>query len=153
MAPHSSTLAWRIPWRSLRSIEQSSLCYTTGLYQLSVLQMKKCQSLSRVQLFATPWTVARPGPLSMEFSRQEYWSGLPCRPPGDLPSPGMEPMTPVQADSLPLSHKGSHIYIYPLFFRFFLRIGHHRLLAIGHLRHHNMQIVLIMFLYTSIKGI
>ena len=43
-----------------------------------------------------------PGPLSMGFSRQEYWSGLPCTPPGDLPSPGMEPMSPaLQAHSLP----------------------------------------------------
>ena len=39
----------------------------------------------------TPWTVARQAPLSMEFSRQEYWSGLPCPPPGDLPNPGIEP--------------------------------------------------------------
>ena len=42
-------------------------------------------------LFATPWTVARQAPLSMGFSRQDYWSGLPCPPPGDLPNPGMEP--------------------------------------------------------------
>ena len=50
--------------------------------------------LSRVQLFATPWTVARQAPLSMEFSRQEYWSGLPCPPPGDLPHPGIKPKSP-----------------------------------------------------------
>ena len=42
--------------------------------------------LSDVQLFATRWTVARQAPLSMEFSRQQYWSGLPCPPPGDLPN-------------------------------------------------------------------
>ena len=48
---------------------------------------------SRVQLSATPWTVARQAPLSMGFSRQEYWSGLPCPPPGDLANPGMEPMS------------------------------------------------------------
>ena len=47
---------------------------------------------SRVRLFATLWTVARQAPLSMGFSRQEYWSGLPCLPPGDLPNPGMEPL-------------------------------------------------------------
>ena len=45
---------------------------------------------SHVRLFATPWTVARQGPLSTEFSRQEYWSGLPCPSP-DLPNPGIEP--------------------------------------------------------------
>ena len=47
--------------------------------------------LSRVQFFATPWTVARQVPLSMEFSRQEYWSGLPFPPPGDLPDAGNKP--------------------------------------------------------------
>ena len=45
---------------------------------------------SRVRLFVTPWTVARQAPLSVGFSRQEYWSGLPCPPPGDRPDPGME---------------------------------------------------------------
>ena len=49
----------------------------------------------------TPWTVAHQAPLSMGFSRQEYWSGLPCPPPGDLPNPGIEPWPPaLQADSL-----------------------------------------------------
>ena len=46
---------------------------------------------SRVQLFATLWTITHQVPLSMGFSRQEYWSGLPCPPPGDLPNPGIEP--------------------------------------------------------------
>ena len=50
-----------------------------------------CESLSCVQLFEAPWTVARQAPLSMGFSRQEYWSGLPFPTPGDLPSLGMEP--------------------------------------------------------------
>ena len=48
---------------------------------------------SRVWLFAAPWTVALQAPLSMGFSRQECWSGLPCPPPGDLPHPGIEPMS------------------------------------------------------------
>ena len=51
--------------------------------------------LSRVRLFATPWTVARQAPLSMGFSRQEYWSGLPFPPPEDLPDPWIEPASPV----------------------------------------------------------
>ena len=51
---------------------------------------------------ATPWTVARQAPLSMGFSRQEYWSGLPFPSPGDLPKPGIESGSPaLQADSLP----------------------------------------------------
>ena len=56
---------------------------------------------SSVWLFATLWTVACQAPLSMRFSRQ-YWSGLPCPPPGVLPDPGIEPRSPtLQADSLP----------------------------------------------------
>ena len=66
----------------------------------------KVKLLSLVQLFATPWTVARQaamsmGPLSMGFSRQEYWSGLPFPSPGDLPDSGIEPgSSELQADSL-----------------------------------------------------
>ena len=48
---------------------------------------------SCVQLFVTLWTVACQAPLSMVFSRQEHWSGLPCPPPGDLPDPGIEPVS------------------------------------------------------------
>ena len=59
-------------------------------------------SRSVVQLFATPWAVARQAPLSLEFSRQEYWSGLPCSPPGDLLNAGTEPRSlALQADSFP----------------------------------------------------
>ena len=47
--------------------------------------------LSCVRLFVTPWTVARQAPLSVGFSRQEYWSGLPCPPPGHLLDPGIKP--------------------------------------------------------------
>ena len=47
-----------------------------------------------VQLCGTPWTVAPQAPLSMGFSSQEYWSGLPGPPPGDLPDPGIEPVSP-----------------------------------------------------------
>ena len=59
------------------------------------------KSLSRVRLFATPWTVAYQAPHSMGFSRQEYWSGLPFPSPGDFPDPGIEPGSPAfQADAL-----------------------------------------------------
>ena len=51
----------------------------------------KVKSLSHVRLFATPWTVAYQAPLSVGFSRQEYWSGLPFPSPGALPNPGTEP--------------------------------------------------------------
>ena len=63
----------------------------------------KVKSLSRVWIFVTPWTVAHQAPPSMEFSRQEYWSGLPFPSPGDLPNTGMEPRSPaLQADALPV---------------------------------------------------
>ena len=55
------------------------------------------KSLSRVWLFVTPWTVAYKAPLSMEFSRQEYWSGLPFPSPGDFPDLGIEPVSPALA--------------------------------------------------------
>ena len=59
------------------------------------------QSLSRVRLFVTPWTVAHQALLSMGFSSQEYWIGLPFPPPGDLPDPGIEPMSAeLQAEAL-----------------------------------------------------
>ena len=50
-----------------------------------------CGRFSCVRLFAILWTVAHQAPLSMRFSRQEYWSGWPCPPPGDIPDPGIEP--------------------------------------------------------------
>ena len=69
---------------------------------------KKVKLLSCVLLFATPWTVAHQAPLSMGFSRQEYWSGLPFPSAGDLPDPGIEPGSPVvQADILPSETPGT----------------------------------------------
>ena len=73
--------------------------------------------LSHIWLLATPWTVTHQTPMSMGFSRKEYWSGLPCPALGDLPDPATEPMSPacpaLQADSLPLSQWGKawyHLY-------------------------------------------
>ena len=68
---------------------------------------EEVKSLSRVQLFATPWTVAYQAPLSMGFSRQECWSGLPFPSPGDLPNPGIEPGSlALRADTLPSEPPG-----------------------------------------------
>ena len=73
---------------------------------------QKVKSLSHVWLFATPWTVAYQAPLSMGFSRQEYWVGLPFPSPGDLPDPGIEPGSPaLQTDALPSEPPGSLIDI------------------------------------------
>ena len=77
---------------------------------------------SHVQLFATLWTVARQAPLSMEFSRQEYWSGLPSPSSGDLPHPGIKPMSPaspaLQANSLSAELPGKPQVLYVLFTSF-----------------------------------
>ena len=71
---------------------------------------------SRVQLFATSWTIAHQAPLSAGFSRQEYWSWLPCPPLGDLLNPGIESASPVspalQADSLLTEPSGKPKLIY-----------------------------------------
>ena len=66
--------------------------------------------LGRVRLYVTPWTVAHKAPLSMGFSRQEFWSGLPCPPPADLLDSGIEALSvspALQAGSLPLSLQGN----------------------------------------------
>ena len=57
------------------------------------VQFSSVQLLSRVQLFATPWTVAHQAPLFTGFPKQEYWNGLPFPSPGDLPNPGIEPVS------------------------------------------------------------
>ena len=66
------------------------------------------QSLSHVQLFVTLWTLAHQTPLSVIFSRQEYWNGMTSLSPGDLPNPGIEPTSPTrQVNSFLLRHQGS----------------------------------------------
>ena len=69
--------------------------------------LSKCWSFSHVWFFVTPWTGAYQAPLSMGFSRQEYWSGFPFPPPGDIPDPVIKPGSPaLQADSLPPESPG-----------------------------------------------
>ena len=71
----------------------------------------KVKSLSRVWLFGTPWAVDRQAPLSMGFSRQDYWSGLPCPSPGDLLTQELNPGLPHCRQTLyHLSHQGSYSY-------------------------------------------
>ena len=83
---------------------RAGVCLPTALAPLKWSEVK---SLSRVQLFATPWTVAYQAPLSMRFSRQESWSGLPFPSPGDLPNPGIEPGSPaLWTDALPSEPPG-----------------------------------------------
>ena len=73
------------------------------------VKRREVKSLSHVQFFATPWTVAHQAPLYMKFSRQEYWSGLPFPSPGDLSDLRIEPGSPVfQVDSLLPDPPGKH---------------------------------------------
>ena len=77
-----------------------------GTYSFNCLKVK-VKLLSRVRLFVTLWTVTYQAPLSVEFSRQEYWSGLAFPSPGDLPDPGTKPGSPaLQADSSPSEPPG-----------------------------------------------
>ena len=86
------------PW------EKEWLCPANGVEKTEYACM--LNHFSHAQLFVILWTVACQTPLSMGFSRQEYWSGSPCPPSGYLPNPGIEPGLPaLQADSYGLSHQ------------------------------------------------
>ena len=98
---NSRVLSGNQYWRA--KIRASTPVIQTSLYQ----HWSEVNSLSRVQLFVTLWTVAYQAPQSMEFFRQEYWSELPFPSPGDLPDPGIEPRSPaLQADVLPSEPPG-----------------------------------------------
>ena len=108
MAKHSSTLAWRIPWT-----EEPGRLQSTGLqgvrhdwatslsliiserHVLTILLLLLFRWSVVSDSFATLWTAAHQASLSVGFSRQEYWSGLPCSSPGDLPNRGIKPASPV----------------------------------------------------------
>ena len=83
---------WLLP--DFREIQ----CFTI---KKDIVRVFMLSHFSPVQLFVTLWTVALQAPLSVGFSSQEYWSGLPCPPPGDLPNPGIKPSSlALKADSL-----------------------------------------------------
>ena len=87
MLPHTSS-----PRNNISRQRQGVL--KTQLYP-NWYQCVRAQLLSHVGLFVIPWTIVHKAPLSMELCRQEYWSGLPFPPPGDLPDPGIEPVSPL----------------------------------------------------------
>ena len=126
MATHSSILAWRILWTEelgwLWSIALKSCTLkwlsmhihadllNAGLSQTfsflknaiySKMTHVMWKSLSCARLFSIPWSVGCQAPLSVEFSRQEYWSGLLFSSPGDLPKPGIKPRSPALQADLP----------------------------------------------------
>ena len=127
-ATHSSILSWRIPW-----MEEPGGLQSMGLQNFTFTlrdgenHKERSESVSHVQLSATPWTVACQPSLSMGFSRQEYWSGLPYPPPGDLSDPGIEPVSLCllhwQAGSLPLVPPGkpTRYFTHQYFFIFLLK--------------------------------
>ena len=100
---HSGPCAWVLlcalaPWLSVGTFSISALFSRVHRAQITVPAPEgwvrtnlKCQWPSRVLLCVTQWTVAHQAPLSMAFSRPEYWSGVQCPPPGDLLDPGIEP--------------------------------------------------------------
>ena len=105
----SSLYIWKFPFHVLLKPSLKDFEHTLAIYFCFIDYTKafdcdrkwKCYLLSRIWLFETPWTVARHAPLSMEMSRQEYWSRFPCPPPGALPNTGTEPGSPaLQADTL-----------------------------------------------------
>ena len=121
-------ISFRMDWLDLLAVQgtlksllqhhssKTSILWHSAFFivQLSHPYMKvKVKSLSRVRLFATPWTVAYQAPPSMGFSRQEYWSGLPFPSPGDVPDPGIEPGSPaLSADALPSEPPWKPVYIH-----------------------------------------
>ena len=107
---HINTVNWSLTreqrqYNGAKTVFSTNGAWSTGCAHASCF--------SHVWLFATLWTIARQAPLSTGFSRQECWSGLPCPPSGDLPDPGIKPMSPatlaLQEDSLLLSHQESPI--------------------------------------------
>ena len=111
--------SWEAFWSSLVGLNSPNILHPIPLPSARVLSC-----FSRVQLFVTPWTIARQAPLSTGFSRQEHWSGLPCPPPGNLPNPGIEStflMSPAQAGKFFITSTTwealpSHIHILFIYF-------------------------------------
>ena len=87
---HHSSKASTLQCSAFFMTQPAQLYMTTGRHSQLIMCMCMLSSFSHVQLLATPFTVACQDPLSIEFSTQEYWSGLPCHTPRDFPSPGME---------------------------------------------------------------
>ena len=111
LCSHKPRTGWGSSWVS--SIHGARLEMSQQSLFFSHLDISSVQfsSVTHIRLCVTLWTAVHQAPLSMGFSRQEYWIGLPCPPPGNLLDPRIEPGSPaLQADSLPLSHQGSPIW-------------------------------------------
>ena len=105
LSPHSALPIRGNTNKQTKTQHKSHLCEAHTNHWTNFVCVK---SLSHVQLFATPWTVTHQAPLSMGFSRQDYWSGLPFPSPGIFPTQGSNPGLPHCRQTLyPLSHQGS----------------------------------------------
>ena len=104
-------LKWSEVWGTIlgRGSNPFLLNWQADSLPLSHQAACRLSHFSCAQLFVPPWTVAHQAPLSVGFSRQEYWSGLPCPPPGNLSNPEIKPRSPHCRRILyRLSHQGSH---------------------------------------------
>ena len=106
--PKAQSPEWQWAHVPMSSAEEDHrLRSSVGLDTQRKKERKRSHSVGCIRLFATPWTVAHQAPLSMGFSRQDYWSGLRFHSPGDLPDPGIEPGSPaLRADALPSDPPG-----------------------------------------------
>ena len=125
------------------------LCYFQLYSKVIQIYMHVLSHFCRVPLFATLWTAAHQAPLSVRFSRQEYWSGLPCPPPGEYSHLGIEPTSLISPVPLAPPGKCSNIYLYLyihthtcicvcvcfflyiFFFRFFSLTGYYKILSVA----------------------
>ena len=101
---HTKICPWMLMAASLTALNRKQPNFHCGM----IMQLNCCYLVTKLclTLLRFPWTVAHQDPLSIGFSKQEYWSGLPFLPPGDLLNPGIKPTSPA-LDSLPLSHHRS----------------------------------------------
>ena len=131
-------IKWHGAVSPLYAWSETSGCTEQFAYTVYVyVYMRVVSCFSCVKLFATLWAVASQAPLSVGFSKQEYWSRLPCTPPGDLSDPGIKPTSLTspagrdgQADSLPLVPPGKplcvYIYIYIYAYKYVHTDTYHR---------------------------
>ena len=94
----SSQTKWTTKYTACISFKWENFLLVFFRTIIRILTMCMLSCFSRVQLFAVPWSVTHQAPLSMGFSRQEYWHGLPCPSPGALPNPGIEPKSHISPE-------------------------------------------------------
>ena len=108
--------AWKESFKRTKKVTEGGILEVNLNYLLrnrkkSIFHCVRAKLLSHIWQFVIPWTVACQSPLFMGFSRQEYWSGLPCPPPQDLPNPGIKLRSPaLKADSLPSDPPGMPVF-------------------------------------------